>query len=139
MKRRLFLAGGIVAVGLGVAGLVLPVLPTTPFLLLAAFLFARSSPAHYDRLLAHRILGPYVRDLSEGRGLRRGTKARALLLLWAVLLPTSLALGHRHVSGFLLLLVGAGVSAWLLRLPTRCDAPAPGPPREPPGPASIGP
>jgi len=137
MKRRLFLAGGIVAVGLGVAGLVLPVLPTTPFLLLAAYLFARSSPAHYDRLLGHRVLGPHVRDFAEGKGLRRGAKLRALLLLWAVLLPTSLALGHRHASGFLLLLVGGGVSAYLLRLPTRPDPPASPPAPGGPGPASI--
>jgi uncharacterized membrane protein YbaN (DUF454 family) len=133
MKRRLFVAGGIVAVGLGLAGLVLPVLPTTPFLLLAAWLFARSSPAHYDRLLAHRVLGPWVRDFAERKGLRPGTKARALALLWAVLLPSSLWLGHRHLSGFLLLLVGAAVSAWLLRLPTLRDDPAAPPPPGGPG------
>lgn len=129
MKRKLYFAGGVAAVGLGALGIVLPVLPTTPFLLLAAFLFARSSKSHYDRLLAHRLLGPYVRDFAERRALRPGTKARALLLLWTVLLPSSLWLGHRHLSGFLLLLVGAAVSVWLLRLPTLPDdAGAPPPP-----------
>ena len=128
MRRWLCFAGGVAAVGLGIAGLVLPVLPTTPFLLLAAFLFARSSKAHYDRLLAHRVLGPYVRDFAERRGLRRRAKARALVLLWAVLLPSSLWLGHRHLSGFLLLLVGAAVSVYLLRLPTLPDDPGAPPP-----------
>lgn len=118
MKRKLTFACGVAAVGLGVLGILLPVLPTTPFLLLAAFLFARSSRAHYDRLLAHRVLGPYVRDFAERRGLPRKAKARALALLWALLLPSSLWLGHRHLSGFLLLLVGVAVSAYLLRLPT---------------------
>lgn len=128
MRRWLCFAGGVAAVGLGIAGLVLPVLPTTPFLLLAAYLFARSSKAHYDRLLAHRLLGPYIRDFAERRGLRRRAKVRALLLLWAVLLPSSLWLGHRHLSGLLLLLVGAGVSVYLLRLPTLPDDPGAPPP-----------
>lgn len=129
MKRRLFLAGGIVAVGLGIAGLALPVLPTTPFLLLAAWLFARSSPERYARLLSHRLLGPHVRDWVERRGLRRRAKVQAIVLLWSALLPSSLWLGHRHLSGFLLLAVGAAVTACLLRLPTldepHGDAPLP--------------
>ncbi|HPA51175.1 MAG TPA: DUF454 family protein [Thermoanaerobaculia bacterium] len=124
MKRKLLLAGGMVALGLGLAGLLLPVLPTTPFLLLAAALFARSSPERYERLLGHERLGPHVRDWVERRGLRRSVKVRAILLLWAALLPSSLWLGHRHLSGFLLLAVGAAVSAYLLRLPTLEEPPA---------------
>lgn len=124
MKRKLLLASGMVALGLGLAGLALPVLPTTPFLLLSAWLFARSSPEHYERLLGHERLGPHVRDWVERHGLRRSVKVRAILLLWAALLPSSLWLGHRHLSGFLLLAVGAAVSAWLLRLPTLDEPPA---------------
>jgi hypothetical protein len=123
MKRKLFFAGGVVAVGLGVAGIALPLLPTTPFLLLAAYLFARSSPAHYDRLLAHRVLGPYVRDWAEKRGLRRSAKVRALLLLWVVLLPTSLWMGHTSPAGILLLAVGAAVSLYILSLATLPERP----------------
>lgn len=123
MKRKLFFAGGVVAVGLGVAGIALPLLPTTPFLLLAAYLFARSSPAHYDRLLAHRVLGPYVRDWAEKRGLRRSAKVRAILLLWIVLLPTSLWLGHSSPAGIALLVVGAAVSLYILSLATLPERP----------------
>lgn len=124
MKRKLLLASGMVALGLGLAGLALPVLPTTPFLLLAAWLFARSSPERYERLLGHERLGPHVRDWVERHGLRRSVKVRAILLLWAALLPSSFWLGHRHLSGFLLLAVGAAVSAWLLHLPTLDQPPA---------------
>lgn len=129
MKRNLFFAGGVVAVGLGIAGIALPLLPTTPFLLLAAFLFARSSPAHYDRLLGHRVLGPYVRDWVEKRGLTRRAKARALVLLWGVLLPTTLWLGHVRPAGILLLLVGSAVSGYILSLATL--------PGDPPGPSEL--
>lgn len=123
MKRKLFFAGGVAAVGLGVAGLVLPLLPTTPFLLLAAYLFARSSPAHYERLLGHRVLGPHVRDWVERKGLRRPAKVRALLLLWLVLLPTTLWLGHARPAGIVLLVVGAAVTAWILSLATLPEPP----------------
>lgn len=118
MKRRLLFLGGIASVGLGVAGVLLPLLPTTPFLLLAAYLFARSSPSHRERLLSHPLVGPPLKDWVERRGLRRSAKARALALLWAVLLPTSLALGHTGGAGILLLAVGGAVTAYLLRLPT---------------------
>lgn len=129
MKRKLYLAGGVVAVCLGIAGIALPLLPTTPFLLLAAFLFARSSPAHYDRLLGHRVLGPYVRDWVERRGLTRRAKARALALLWGLLLPTTLWLGHARPAGILLLLVGSAVSGYILSLATLSERPSASPGR----------
>lgn len=127
MKRKLFFAGGVVAAGLGVAGIALPLLPTTPFLLLAAYLFARSSPAHYDRLLGHRVLGPYLRDWVERRGLRRTAKARALLLLWAVLLPTSVWMGHGRPAGIVLLAIGTAVSIYILSLATLPEGPSASP------------
>jgi hypothetical protein len=123
MKRKVYFAGGVVAAGLGIAGIALPLLPTTPFLLLAAFLFARSSPEHYDRLLRHRVLGPYVRDWVERKGLTRRAKARALALLWVLLLPTTLWLGHARPAGILLLLVGSAVSGYILSLATLPDGP----------------
>ncbi len=133
LKSRLFLAGGTACVCLGAAGVVLPLLPTTPFLLLAAYLLARSSPAHHQRLLSHRLLGPYLADWLDGRGVQRSTKARALAVLWAVLLPTSIAL-RETVPGALLPLVGGAVTLWVLGLPARAaggDDPAGGTPPEP--------
>ena len=60
--RYLLMAVGWVSVVLGVIGIFLPVLPTTPFLLLAAACFARSSPRFYQWLINHRQLGPWIRD-----------------------------------------------------------------------------
>ena len=63
-------------VGLGVAGIFLPLLPTTPFLLLAAYLFARSSDRLHRWLLGHKHLGPYIHAFRGKTGLTRAQKIR---------------------------------------------------------------
>lgn len=62
MKRVLYISGGLVALLLGLIGVLLPLLPTTPFVLVAAWCFARSSQRLHRRLLAHRWFGPLIRD-----------------------------------------------------------------------------
>lgn len=67
---------------LGVVGVFLPVLPTTPFLLLASWFYARSSPRFYNWLMNHRHLGPPLRKWKENGSISRLNKIRALLLIW---------------------------------------------------------
>jgi len=85
-RSRLARAGwaglGFACVAVGAVGVVLPGLPTTPFLILAAACFVRSSQALYDRLLAHPRFGPLVRDFREGRGIPARVKLFALALMW---------------------------------------------------------
>ena len=69
MKRVFFLVVGTLALALGVIGLVVPLLPTTPFLILAAACFMRSSPRIHDWLIAHPLLGKILRDWQEHRGI----------------------------------------------------------------------
>lgn len=76
--RPLYLAGGIIAVGFGAIGAFLPLLPTVPFLLLAAFCFARSNPAWEAKLLNHPQWGPQLRDWREKRAIRRPAKIAAI-------------------------------------------------------------
>ena len=71
---------------LGVVGIFVPLLPTTPFLLLAAWAFCRSSPRLYDRLLAHPCLGAYVRNFREYRAIPLRAKIISVTLNWATLL-----------------------------------------------------
>ena len=73
---------GIICVGLGTAGIFVPMLPTTPFLLLAAALFARSSRRLYRRLLSHRVLGVYIRSFLEERAIPLRVKVVSLTLMW---------------------------------------------------------
>ena len=98
MRRTLYLMGGFAALGLGAIGIIVPLLPTVPFIILAAFCFARSSPALEARLLGHRHFGPHIRRWRErGAISRRGKKAAlaafafsALLALFLSPLPWSL-------------------------------------------------
>jgi uncharacterized membrane protein YbaN (DUF454 family) len=80
--RICFISAGTVCVALGVLGIFLPVLPTTPFLLLAAFCYARSSERLHRWLLTNRWFGDYIKNYREGRGMRLRDKALALALMW---------------------------------------------------------
>ena len=88
MLKLFFLAGGWLSLGLGVAGAFLPLLPTTPFLLLSMFCFARSSPATREWLLNHPWLGPYVRDWELHRGVRRSVKVLAVAAVLSLVATT---------------------------------------------------
>ena len=80
--RYLLLGTGWLSVALGVVGIFLPVLPTTPFLLLAAACFVRSSRRFYDWLVTHPRLGPWFRDYLEGNGVPLKGKVYSIIAMW---------------------------------------------------------
>ncbi|MCK4961561.1 MAG: YbaN family protein, partial [Anaerolineales bacterium] len=82
LKRRLLIAAGTISTAIGIVGILVPVLPTTPFLLLAAAFYLRSSQKLYDRLLNNRFIGAYVRNYLQGRGMPWKVKMVTILLLW---------------------------------------------------------
>jgi uncharacterized membrane protein YbaN (DUF454 family) len=95
MKSRLYVAAGCVAVALGLAGIPIPLLPTTPFLLLAAFCFARGSKRWHDWLIGHRIFGPYIAAFRENRGLTPAQKLKIAATVTITLGVTTYMLGPR--------------------------------------------
>lgn len=90
--RWLWIAFGGIAVGLAVIGAVLPLVPTTPFLLVAAFAFARSSPRLHGWLVNHRRFGPLIRNWQDHGAISRRTKLISLSLM-AVMPPAALWMG----------------------------------------------
>ena len=84
MFRTLWLLIGLTSLALGIAGVVLPLLPTTPFVLLSAYCFARSSPRLHDWLLAHRLFGPLIRNWQHHGAITPRAKMLALLSMAAV-------------------------------------------------------
>ena len=117
---RIFWAmAGILSLCFGTVGIVLPLVPTVPFLLLAAFCFAQSSPVLHDWLVTHRVFGPPIADWRAGGAIRRPAKLAATASI-AIVFGISVALG----LGWILLLVQAHVlGAVLLFIWTRPDVP----------------
>ena len=81
---------GSLSLALGILGIFLPVLPTTPFLLLAAALYVRSSARLYDWLMSHRHLGPYIKNFRENKAIPLRVKVVSVSLVWATLLYCAL-------------------------------------------------
>lgn len=118
VTKALLVAVGTVAMGLGVLGILVPLLPTTPFLLLAAACYARSSQRFHRWLLANRYLGQYIRDYQERRGMSRRAKVTTLALLWVALGFSAGLLVPAFAGRLVLLLVGVGVTLHILSLNT---------------------
>ena len=116
VRKWLLLSAGIVAVGLGVVGALVPLLPTTPFLLLAAACFARSSDRHYEWLLNHRWMGAYVRNYREHRATTRRVKAVTMALLRGSIGYAVIVIADGWVVRTLLLFVAVGVTIHVLGL-----------------------
>jgi len=85
IKKTALIGGGTACVALGVVGIFLPVIPTIPFLLLAAFCYARSSKRFYDWLITNRWCGAYIRNYREGRGISRQHTVLTIALLWSTI------------------------------------------------------
>ncbi|SFO19651.1 hypothetical protein SAMN05216386_2897 [Nitrosospira briensis] len=116
--RYLYLAAGFAALILAVAGIVLPVLPTTPFLLLAAACFARSSKRFHDKLLANRIAGPIIREWTEHRSIPRKVK-RWVYLLTALSFGSSILMMPSFWHQLALGVLGITLVAFIWRIPVR--------------------
>ncbi len=115
-QRGLWVALGMLSLALGIVGIFLPVLPTTPFVLLAAWCFSRGSERFERWLLLHPRFGPMVRDWRANRAVPLRAKQLALVMMlfgsawaWWVLPPA---------FGWLPALCCAAVGTWLWRLPT---------------------
>jgi uncharacterized membrane protein YbaN (DUF454 family) len=116
--KPLYNLAGVLALLLGIIGLFLPLLPTTPFLLLASWCFARGSDRLHRWLLSHRVFGDYLRNFEAGRGIPLNAKILATLMLWASLLMAMRRFDTPTVPA-ILALTGASVSLYLWRfLPT---------------------
>lgn len=118
IHRYLLIIGGTLCVMLGIIGIFLPVLPTTPFLLLAAAAYARSSDRFYHWLLDNRLLGAYIRNYREGRGMTLFAKVTTLALLWVGIGVSALVLMDTLWVQLVLGAIAIGVTWHLLSLPT---------------------
>ena len=117
--RLVLVVVGTLCVALGVLGIFLPVLPTTPFLLLAAACYARASERFYRWLLANPTLGPTIREWRRHRSIPYRTKVVAIALMSVTIAISVVLLASYPLAQVALAAVGVGVATWLYRIPSR--------------------
>ena len=120
IKKTLLIVAGVVSLTLGGIGVFLPLLPTTPFVLLAAGCFAGSSPAMHRWLCRSRFFGEYIENYRTNAGVSKSVKIRAILFLWAGL-GLSAAAVHKPLVRIILAVVGVCVSTHLVMMKTKVE------------------
>ncbi len=112
------IAAGFLSLSLGLLGIFLPVLPTTPFLLLSAACFAKSSQKFYDWLLNNKWLGNYIKDYKSGLGVSRKVKIIVISTLWITILISIIFISKLLIQ-ILLLIIAISVTIHIAKIKTK--------------------
>jgi uncharacterized membrane protein YbaN (DUF454 family) len=115
MKRYLLIVAGVASVCAGTAGLFIPLLPTTPFLLLALFCFARSSPRLHCWLMNHRIFGAHLTNYLKHRAIVLSIKVLSIAFLWCSLAVSMILVDNPYIRAAMMV-IGIAVTVHLLSL-----------------------
>ncbi len=118
MMRGVYIIVGTIALIFGAIGVFLPVVPTTPFILLAAACYLRGSDRLHAWILSSRWFGETIKNYQEGRGLTRDTKLRAISMMWVMILVSAGFFVSSLFVRVAMICVSIGVTVYLVRLPT---------------------
>ncbi len=116
--RKLLIFLGTIFVGLGILGIFIPILPTTPFLLLAAACYARSSKRFYHWLLSNKWFGSYIKNYKEGKRIPLKVKIFTVSLLWITILTSSIFATNVIYIRIILIIIALCVTIHILSLRT---------------------
>ncbi len=114
--RWLLIAAGTFSVFLGLLGIILPLLPTTPFLLLAAASYAKSSEKFYHWLINNRFFGSYIKNYRDGKGIPLRVKITAISFLWTTILITAVFFIPVIAVKILLIVIAVGVTVHIVKI-----------------------
>ncbi|MBI9015395.1 MAG: YbaN family protein [Clostridiales bacterium] len=117
LKKSILILLGFIFLGLGMIGIILPLVPTTPFLILASLCFVRGSSRMNTWLLNHRVFGNYLRNYLDEKAIKKEARIRTMFFLWSTLL-ISIFLIDLTVIKIILVIIGATVSLHLMALKT---------------------
>ena len=117
IRRAFLIVAGLGSVAVGAIGIFVPLLPTTPFLLLAAVCFVRSSDRLYRWLTTNRVFGSYLRNYQEHRAMPAGMKWCAISVLWLTIGLSIVAIDNLPVR-LMLVVVAVGVTILIARIRT---------------------
>lgn len=118
VQRTFFFSLGALFVGIGAVGVALPVLPTTPFILVAAFCFGKSSKRAEKWISNNRYFGSHIENYKNKKGVPMGVKRNSLIFLWVMLIISAIII-NKLIRVIVLAIVGICVSAHILLLKTR--------------------
>lgn len=118
IKKVLLIIAGSISLGLGILGIVLPLLPTTPLLLLAAACYVRSSENLYHWLITNKYFGSYIRDYRAGKGIPLKAKVAGVTMLWLAMGFTILFVVPLWAVKILLAAIGAYFTWFILKQKT---------------------
>jgi uncharacterized membrane protein YbaN (DUF454 family) len=118
VMRSVYIIVGTIALVIGAIGLFLPVIPTTPLVILAAACYYRGSERLHAWILSSRWFGETIKNYQEGRGLTRDTKARAIFLMWMTIIISAWFFVNNLFVRVAMIGVAIGVTVYLVRLPT---------------------
>lgn len=117
MKRIIYFILGFITLFLGIIGIIFPIIPTTPFLLLSAFFFMRSSQKLYNWLLHHKVLGKYIYNYITYKAIPRKAKIAAIILI-IIGITITLILVDKLIVYIILPIIALVVSIYILRINT---------------------
>lgn len=118
LKKAIFNIAGTISLGLGTVGIFLPVLPTTPFLLLSAACYYKGSERMHRWLPSNKLFGSYIRNYKEGKGLSQTAKIFTLFLLWITICISTFYAVNNYVIQVILFAIAIAVTIHIITLPT---------------------
>lgn len=110
---------GTISLILGIIGIALPILPTTPFLLLTAFCYLKSAPAWHKRLLESKYLGPYIKNFQENKCIPLRIKVYSISMLWLTISISAIFFVSLWWVRALLFAIAVGVTIHILSYPSQ--------------------
>ncbi|WP_440895742.1 YbaN family protein [Amphibacillus sp. Q70] len=117
IKKLFYILFGSMTLGLAILGIFLPILPTTPFLLVSAFFYLRSSKRLYHWLINHKVFGKYIHDYIKYKAIPVKTKISAIVILWLSMIISIIIVPHIYLK-VMLTLIATVVTIYLLTLKT---------------------
>ncbi|WP_319371908.1 YbaN family protein [uncultured Ilyobacter sp.] len=118
MKKYLLIIGGFISLFLGILGIILPLLPTTPFLLLSAGCFMKSSKKIYTWIINHKVFGSYIENYIKFRAISLKSKAISIVFLWCTILSSAFFFVSNFKTRILLIFIATAVTSHIFMIKT---------------------
>jgi uncharacterized membrane protein YbaN (DUF454 family) len=116
IKKGLLVTSGTLFLALGVIGIFIPLLPTTPFLLLAAACYIRGSKKFYDWLIKNRWLGEYIKNYQDDKGVPFKVKIITIIVLWLTIIISSILFVSNLIIQIILFIIAIGVTIHIIKI-----------------------